>query len=102
MPHAALNRRRLFSKLLFGLCLAATALVVLVLALIVAYLTYLGGPAIHATFFTDPPSGDVSNPGGMRHAWQGTLILLALAGAIGIPLGGLAGIFLSEYSASPI
>ncbi len=39
------------------------------------------------------------DPGGMKHAVVGTLILVALASLVGIPLGVLAGVYMSEYSA---
>ena len=38
-------------------------------------------------------------PGGLKNALAGTCILIALASVLGIPLGVLAGIYLSEYSA---
>ena len=38
-------------------------------------------------------------PGGLKNALVGTGILIGLASVVGIPLGMLAGIYLSEYSA---
>ncbi len=48
-------------------------------------------------FFTKLPTGDVTNPGGMKHAIIGTVILIGLASVVGIPIGMLSGIYLSEY-----
>ncbi len=45
------------------------------------------------------PPGMEGAPGGLKNALVGTGILIALASAVGIPLGMLAGIYLSEYSA---
>ena len=45
------------------------------------------------------PPGMEGAPGGLKNALVGTGILIALASAVGIPLGVLAGIYLSEYSA---
>src|SRR5207244_4356104 len=44
------------------------------------------------------PSGDPADPGGMKHAIAGTIILVTLASLVGVPAGMLAGIYLSEYS----
>jgi phosphate transport system permease protein len=38
-------------------------------------------------------------PGGMLHAVVGTAILVAMASLVGVPVGVLTGIYLSEYSA---
>ena len=35
---------------------------------------------------------------GMRHAIEGTLVLIGLASLVGVPMGMLAGIYLAEYS----
>jgi phosphate transport system permease protein len=44
----------------------------------------------------------VGAPGGMRPALEGTCILIGLASIVGIPVGMLCGIYLSEYSANSI
>jgi len=53
-------------------------------------------------FFTQNPRpyGASGYPGGMLNGLVGTAILLGLAGVVGIPLGILAGAYLSEYSAN--
>jgi phosphate transport system permease protein len=53
-------------------------------------------------FFTLLPPAPCSNPtscatGGLGNAIQGTLILVALSSAIGIPIGVISGIYVSEY-----
>ena len=45
------------------------------------------------------PTGMEGAPGGLKNALVGTGILIALASLVGIPMGMLAGIYLSEYSA---
>jgi len=50
------------------------------------------------SFFTTVPTAIPEDPGGMKHAFIGTLMLLAMASAVGVPLGMLAGVFLAEYS----
>jgi phosphate transport system permease protein len=53
-------------------------------------------------FFTLLPPAPCSNPtscapGGLGNAIQGTLILVSLSSAIGIPIGVISGIYISEY-----
>ena len=85
------------SRAMFAACVACAALIVGVLALVIGYLIWIGGGSLSLEFFTSLPTGDVRNPGGMRHAILGTLILTALASAVGVPLGILTGVYLSEY-----
>jgi phosphate transport system permease protein len=88
------------SRAMFVLCIVATGIILAVLGLVTGYLLYLGVDALGVSFFTDLPSGDPHNPGGMKHAVLGTAVLVALASLLGIPLGMLAGIYLAEYSAN--
>lgn len=85
-----------------GLCVACTAMVLAILALVTFYLLSRGFTHINLSLFTKLPipPGMEGAPGGMANAMLGTLILIALAGAVGIPLGMLAGIYLSEYSSN--
>ncbi len=98
MASARFETRRLTSDAMFGVCAACAAVIVTLLLLVSGYLVFIGAGAINLSFFTDVPTGDVAQPGGMRHAIEGTLILLALAAAIGVPLGVASGVYLSEYS----
>jgi phosphate transport system permease protein len=58
-----------------------------------------GFHAINPHFFTQS-TNDV--PGGMLNGIVGTLILVLIAGAIGIPTGLLGGIYLAEYRTSKL
>jgi phosphate transport system permease protein len=87
------------SKLMVGICCAFTAFILLVLACVTGYLLLLGAGSLSIDFFTKVPTGDVANPGGMLHGIVGTLMLTGMASLVGIPLGVLAGIYLSEYGA---
>jgi phosphate transport system permease protein len=78
---------------------AVCALVaVVVLLLILGYIAYQGITAINWQFLSSEykPLGE---GGGIGHAIVGSLILLTLASAIGMPLGIACGIYLAEFGA---
>ncbi len=89
---------RIVSKLAMAMCVVFTAIILLILLLVIGYLVTLGVTHLSWSLFTTDPTGDPSNPGGLRHALVGTLVLIGLAAAAGIPLGMGAGIYLSEYA----
>ena len=90
------------SAMFKGLCVVFTAIVLAILALVTFYLLSRGWTHISVSLFSELPipPGMEGAPGGMANAMLGTLILIALAAAVGIPLGMLAGIYLSEYSSN--
>src|SRR6266704_575285 len=67
------------------------------LILVFGYLIRAGITSINWDFFTKLPKPVGEPGGGMANAIVGTIELLALAAAIGIPVGVLGGVFLSEY-----
>lgn len=100
MTHVRRNiPARLASQLMYWLCTAAAVAIVGLLVLVLWYLVSIGGKSVNWAFFSqDPePYGSANYPGGMRNGLVGTAILVGLASAVGIPLGALAGIYLSEY-----
>ena len=58
--------------------------------------------AVNFEFFTNLPKPVGAPGGGMANAIVGTLELLALASIIGIPVGVLGGIFLTEYGTARV
>lgn len=72
---------------------------VLVLILILSYIAYRGLGAINWQFLVDTPK-PVGEGGGIGNAILGTLILLALSSAAGLPLGIATGIYLAEFGAN--
>jgi len=88
---------RFKSNFMLGLCIAFAASVLFLLLLVVSFLVYQGATSLSWDFFTKPPSGDPHAPGGMLHAIVGTCTLISMASVIGIPVGMLAGVYLSEY-----
>ena len=87
------------SRVLFMTCIVFTAAILSALALVMAYLVSIGMHSLSWQFFTEVPipPGMAGEPGGMKHALVGTGILVGLASLVGVPVGMLAGIYLSEY-----
>lgn len=106
MEPSALGRSnpiaRWHSRMMFGLCVLFTILILTILALVIGYLVSIGWRSVSLSFFTEVPMpyGAAGYPGGMLNGLIGTLVLLGLAGVVGIPVGVLAGVYLSEYSAN--
>lgn len=92
---------------MFCVCCGFAIAILSLLALVIGYLITIGAGSLSLGFFTQLPTGDPANPGGMRHAIEGTVILIFLASCVGIPIGLLAGVYLAEYDvgsrlASPV
>jgi phosphate transport system permease protein len=80
-----------------GLAILATAIVVVPLIAIFVYLIYKGASSLNLAFFTKVPAPVGETGGGMANAILGSAMVLALASAIGVPIGIGGGIFLAEY-----
>lgn len=92
------SRLRLGANWLFlGLCTVATAIAVSVLAFILGYVIYQGLRHINWAFFTELPAPVGEPGGGFLNALVGSGIMVGLASAMSIPIGVLAGIYLSEF-----
>ncbi len=101
IPHISIPpitlRRRVVDYTMTGVA-ALTVIVVLVpLFAIFAYLVYKGIGSINLAFLTQTPKPVGEAGGGMANAIVGSMVILAIASLLGVPLGIGAGIFLSEY-----
>jgi phosphate transport system permease protein len=92
---------RIRSRVMYTACILCTIIILGLLVLVTGYLFSLGASSLSAAFFTqDPiPLAMPGAPGGMRNAILGTTILILLASLLGVPMGLLTGIYLSEYEA---
>ena len=95
-PSALDRRRRITDVVMRSLCVAATLLAIIPLVAILIYVAAKGVGGLSWHFFTEvqAPAGETG--GGMANAIVGTLVLVALACAIGIPVGVMTGIYLAE------
>jgi phosphate transport system permease protein len=98
--NANIISRRIKSGLVGLLAVLATAIVILPLLAILFYLLKQGVSSLNWDFFTKIPVPVGEKGGGMENAIVGSGVILALASAIGIPIGIGAGIYLAEYAGS--
>ncbi len=80
-----------------GLAVLATLLVLAPLFAILVYLIYKGASSLNVAFFTHVPAPVGEPGGGMANSIVGSGIILALASAMGIPVGIAAGMYLAEF-----
>lgn len=92
--------RKIKNALVQVVTLLCALLVITPLALLFYHLLESGLGALSWDFFTQLPKPVGESGGGMANALVGTLILLGLAAMIGVPIGVLGGIYLSEYGSS--
>jgi phosphate transport system permease protein len=96
VPPIAL-RRRITNHVMTGLAVLTVILVLTPLFAIFAYLTYRGVGSLNWAFLTQTPKPVGEVGGGMANAIVGSVLILALASIIGVPVGVGAGIYVAEY-----
>jgi phosphate transport system permease protein len=87
---------------MLGLCAIAASLGIIVLGLILAYTLANGISYLNIDFLTQPAKPVGETGGGMVNEILGTLILVALGSILALPIGLMAGIFLSEFAPPPV
>ena len=93
-----LMRRKFANVLMWTFTTLATVLAVVPLVLVLYYVTSQGIKVLNLGFFTQPqPQPGLKVGGGMGHAIVGSLMMIGIASIIGLPLGILGGIYLSEF-----
>ncbi|HEY7897830.1 MAG TPA: ABC transporter permease subunit, partial [Gemmatimonadaceae bacterium] len=91
------RRRRAMSTVMVAFTYLAAALATLPLIFILVHLTRAGAASINPAFFTQMPKPVGEAGGGMANAIVGTLILISIAAAVGLPVGIGAGLYLAEH-----
>jgi len=97
--HSWRNFKNAFMQTLACVC---AILVVTPLLLVFYHLIREGFSSINLAFFTQLPKPEGETGGGMGNAIVGTFVLLAQAAVIGVPVGVLGGVFLSEYGGTKL
>lgn len=91
-------RRVIANKVWISLSIVAVVIAIVPLVSIIADVAVKGISSINMDFFTQLPPLANTPGGGMGNAIQGTLILIALSSAIGLPIGLISGVYTSEYA----
>jgi phosphate transport system permease protein len=91
------GRRKAFSNLVVLLCGASVVLALIPLVFVFFYVIKQGFSSLNWDFFTKMPKPVGETGGGMANAIVGTLMLIAIASCVAIPIGLIAGVYLAEY-----
>jgi len=94
------SRRKFTDLFVRSACVLAAVIALIPLVSVLYYVTARGIGGINLDFFTELPKPVGESGGGMANAIVGTLKLVFLACAIGIPPGVLAGVYLAEFGHS--
>ncbi|MFA6455632.1 MAG: phosphate ABC transporter permease PstA [Bacteroidota bacterium] len=89
--------RKVKNVVMYGLCVASALIALVPLLLIFYHTISLGMEALNVDFFTQLPKPVGEPGGGLANAIVGTLILVGLGSIIGLPIGVLTGVYLSEF-----
>jgi phosphate transport system permease protein len=96
MKEPSIRRRILCDKFFKGVVVLLTFCSVLPMLFIVFFITSKGISVVDWKFLTHLPKPVGEMGGGISNAILGTFVLIAIATALSVPVGILAGIFLSE------
>jgi phosphate transport system permease protein len=94
------NKKIYLNRVVTILTIACVIFAIIPLGSILFEVFKNGASAISFEFLTERPGSIGSGKGGIGPAIQGTLIVVGLGSLIGVPIGVLAGIYLSEYAKS--
>ena len=93
-------RRRALSAVMIGLSVLAVLAALIPVAMILFFVIGKGLGSINWAFFTNMPKPVGEVGGGMANAILGSLTMVGLGAAFAVPLGIVAGIYLSEFNSS--
>ena len=97
VPRRSRAVRRALDRAALGACVLAALVLVVPVVLLVTHLLVHGLPMLRPGFFVHMPKPVGELGGGMANAIVGTLVLIAIASLIAVPVGIGAGLYLAEY-----
>jgi phosphate transport system permease protein len=97
-PTPQLRRRKIVNKLMEGLMLVAALGAVGVLALVIGAVVIRGHSALTMNFFTKVPAAFGQSGGGIANSIVGTVVIVACATVLALPIGVLIAIYTSELA----
>jgi len=93
-------QRQFVDRVMGALLSLATLIALAPLVLVIAFILGNGAAGINLDLLTQLPKPVGELGGGLANAFVGTAILIALAVLMGVPVGILAGVYLSEFGHS--
>jgi len=96
LEKSLMRPRTLFSLLMSALVTLMTLIALIPLFSVVWMLVWRGGHKINLGIFTQLPPAPLESGGGFGNAIIGTLIMIALATLISVPVGILSAVYLSQ------
>ena len=97
-PSRRTRRRKAVNLAMQGLATLAALSAVAVLALVIVSVAQRGAKALNWDFFTKTAATFGESGGGVANALVGSLVLVALATAIALPVGVLIALYVSEFA----
>lgn len=94
--------RKAKNLLMTALMVAATLTVLVPLVFIFVHIVKMGLSSVNLDFFTQIPKPTGETGGGMANGMAGSMVMIAMASVIGIPIGIFGAIYLAEYGGSRI
>jgi phosphate transport system permease protein len=91
-------KRKIVNRVFTGVTIVCVMLAMIPLGSILFEVVKNGISAISIEFLTQPQGSIIRGGGGVGPAIQGTLLTVGYASLIGVPIGILAGVYLSEYA----
>lgn len=96
----SLWRRKALSKAMTFLTTLAAVAVIGILAIILSYIAVTGVRQLDLSFLVNTPKPVGEPQSGIANAIVGTLILIGVASAIGLPVGIMGGLYLAEFGSN--
>lgn len=91
------NQRLITDKIVKTIVFACVIIAIIPLGSILFEVFKNGSAALSIEFLTQIPGSIGTGEGGIGPAIQGTLLIIGMSSLIGVPIGVLSGIFLSEF-----
>jgi phosphate transport system permease protein len=98
---AGLRRRRVVQAIFAVLATLAALSAVAMLGIVIGSVVSKGASSLSLDFFTQP-RGLFGEPGGIADAIVGSIVIVAIATLIAVPIGVLVAIYLSEFASKRI
>ncbi len=95
-----LKRRKVINVIMISLSMVSALIAIIPLVYIFFYTTAAGISSLDLNFFTQLPKPVGEEGGGIANAIVGSIQIVGLGAIFGIPIGLLAGIYVTEYSNS--